>query len=593
MNCSQARILLAAYRELKNDKADTTMLDAHLEQCAACRGVLAQMDFVGEGLRSLPTIEPSADAQTRLMQALAAEHTRFLQRSPATAPSPPDFLKPYMHERAQMNHEETLAAFSTAETGPLPIVRTRRTRLRHMQFNQFGVIGLAATFLLAIMASGLIALFMLANHPLVPSAITLPAQVATARYTTATNYTHVVSAVANHEHIYYTAYSKNTTAWMLERLDNTSSPQMSLSTPLLESESSSPLIVLSSSENWLVWLQFDLPKTIKNNHISSSDVGSMRTWAVRALPIGAGRIVEKDTLTAPITLLTGTFDKSSVPVWVHTPIQGLWLTQNTMLLGMVDNKGDAHLLRYQLDSIRSSKVMEIASMKNGHILTSPTANSDESVLYWSEEWQSADSAMHSNVWTQTTTSAEPTYSNGKPHMFTTKYLFRADGASFQPQIVNNTLFLLSTADSASSNATQGTPVATQQTNATATPAQTTNSTATPLVNKVDATIYPPQADAAIHGTILAFTSDNTLGIPALFSDNTASGLQSGSTFLLWQSDKGYEMYDLIAKSPVTVAKVPTGADFLAVNADRAVWTDSTDITNQTVTLRMFQWPIKG
>lgn len=587
-------MLLAAYRELKNDKADTIMLDAHLEQCAACRGILAQMDFVGEGLRSLPTIEPPIEARTRLMQALATEHTRFLQHSSATAPSPPDFLKPYMQERAQTNSEEALTAFSTAETGPLPVLRTRHMRRRHIQFNQFAVIGLVATFLLAIMMSGLIALLLLANHSISSTAsINQPAQVAVARYTSATAYTHVVSAVANEGHIYYTGYGKDTTAWMLEQMDNTGSPQTSVSTPLLESESSSPLILLGSSENWLVWLQFDLPRTIKNNRISSSDVGGIRTWALRGLPIGAGQIVEKDSFSAPITLLTGTFDKNTVPTWVNTPIQGLWLRQNTMLLGMVDSKGDAELLRYQLDSVRSPKVTEIASMKNGRILTSPTANSDESALYWSEEWQSSDGVMHSNVWTQTTTSAEPTYSNGKPRTFTSTYQFRADGESFQPQIVNNTLFLLSTADPASLNAAQGTPVVTPQTNTTATPTTATNTTAAPVVNKVDATIYPAQADVAIRGTILAFTSNNTLSPPMLFSDTTASVLQGGSTFLLWQSDKGYEMYDLVAKSPVIVAKVPTGADFLAVTADMAVWTDSTDITNQTVTLRMFQWPIKS
>lgn len=598
MNCSQARILLAAYHELKNDKADTTALDAHLEQCAACRGTLAQMRFVGDGLRSLPPIEPSADAHMKLMQALAAEHTRFLQSSPATAPSPPDFLKPYMHERAQTNQErEALAAFSTAETGPLPILRVKHTPRRHIHLNQFAVIGLAATFLLAMMASGLIALLLLANHSIAPTAsINLPAQVATARYTTTSDYTHVVSAVANQEHIYYTAYGNDNTTWMLEQVTHQGTPQHTISTPLLNTASKSPLIVLGSSENWVVWLQFDLPQTSKNSHIATSDVSNIRAWALRALPIGSMQSTQnigKDNLSTPITILTGTFDKSTVPGWVHTPIQGLWLSQNTMLLGMIDNKGDAHLLRYQLSSMHGAQATELMSTKNGHILTSPTANSDGSALYWSEEWQSLDGVMHSDIWAQTTTNAEPTYSNGKPHTFTSTYLFRADGLSFQPQIVNNTLFLLSTADVASLDAAAGTPVATAQINTTATPTSVTNTTGAAVVNRIDAAIYPPQADASIHGTILAFTADNTLGPPVIFSDNTASALQSGSTFLLWQSDKGYEMYDLVAKSPVIVSKVPAGADFLAVNMNRAVWIDSTDITNQSVTFRMFQWPLKG
>jgi len=165
--------------------------------------------------------------------------------------------------------------------------------------------------------------------------------------------------------------------------------------------------------------------------------------------------------------------------------------------------------------------------------------------------------------------------------------------SFQPQMVNNTLFVLSTADANNLNAALGTPVSTPAANATATPTSATNSATAAVVNRINASIYPSQPDAAIHGTILAFTSDNTLGPPIIFSGNTASALQGGSTFLFWQSEKGYEMYDVVAKSPVIVAKVPAGADFLAVNADNAVWTDSTDITNQSVTFRMFRWPLKG
>ncbi len=598
MNCSQARILLAAYHELKNDKADTTALDAHLEQCSACRNVLAQTQFVGDGLRMLPTHAPSADARMKLMQALAAEHTRFLQSSPTTAPSPPDFLKPYMHERAQMNHKnEALAAFSTAETGPLPILHPKRKAHRRTQINQFAVIGLAASFLLIIMASGLVALLLLANHTITPTAsINQPAQVAMAHYTTTSDYTHVVSAVANQEHIYYTAYGKDSNAWMLEQVNNQSMPQDSISMPLLESMSQSPLIVLGSSENWVVWLQFDLQQTaqsITHNHIPTSDVNDTRTWALRALPIGPQQRIVKDSLPSPVTILTGTFDKSTVPGWVHTPIQGLSLTQNTMFLGMIDNKGDAHLLSYQLDNVRGVQSKEIASAKNGHILTSPTVNSDSNVLYWSEEWQGSDGVMYSNVWSQITSNVEPTYSNGKPRTLTSQYLFRGDGMSFQPQIVNNTLFVLSTADATSFNAAVGTPVATQAANAVATPTSATNSAAAAIVNRIDATIYPSQPDAAIHGTILAFTSDNTLGPPIIFSGNTASALQGGSTFLFWQSEKGYEMYDVVAKSPVIVAKVPAGADFLAVNPDSAVWTDSTDITNQSITFRMFQWPLRG
>ena len=73
--------------------------------------------------------------------------------------------------------------------------------------------------------------------------------------------------------------------------------------------------------------------------------------------------------------------------------------------------------------------------------------------------------------------------------------------------------------------------------------------------------------------------------------------------MLWQSDKGYEMYDAVAKSPVTVGvgTVPNDALFLAVNGDSAVWMVASDnltnkadanLTDSTVTFRLFNWPTK-
>jgi hypothetical protein len=60
--------------------------------------------MVGEKLHLFPALEPNPDAHAKLMQALATEHTRYLQRSTASgtpAIPAPDFLKPYIKEHIQ------------------------------------------------------------------------------------------------------------------------------------------------------------------------------------------------------------------------------------------------------------------------------------------------------------------------------------------------------------------------------------------------------------------------------------------------------------------------------------------------------------
>lgn len=607
MNCSQAQAMLAAYRELKNTQVDTTALNAHLEQCATCRQILAQSHFVGERLKSLPSIEPSADARTKLLEALAAEHTRFMEQSPAQTPSPPAFLKPYIQElqdavqASQIDHtNDALTAFTTAETGPLPLLPAQHRRRQSSPISHFAVLGIAAAFLLTVMVSGLVALLMMANRNIPqPTAILLPAQVATAHYTTSTSYTHVVSAVANLEHIYYTAYGDNSTDWMLEQVDNTNTTQVDISTPLLETPSNNPLIVLGSSENWLVWLQFDTPRPISQKHAPHTPQHLVRNWTLQALPIGTNQPWQKDSFSQPITLQTGIFDPDTAPAWVNTPIQGVWFLQNGLLVSTIDSKGTAHLLKYQLDPVRfASTISALATASNGHVLTSPTADSTGNLLYWSEEWQTEEGTLHSNIWTQETTNALPTPGHWAPHTVTTKYLLRTDGTSFRPQVVNDTLFLLSTADAtstntANSNTATATPDISKNAGATATATPSTSQPNTVVTGRTNNATYPIQIDASIHGTILTLPLSEIFSQPTVFSDNSASALQGGNTFLLWQSDKGYEMYDAVAKLPVNVSKVPSGATFMAVNGDTAIWTGSTDITNDTATFRLFRWPLKG
>src|SRR6266487_1338468 len=362
--------MLAAYREIKNGQMDTTALEVHLSNCAACRALLVQSNLVGERMRALPAIEPPADAHTKLMKALAIEHIRFIQTTPPSAQSTPipDFLAPYLHEHAwEVAHTDNIAAFSTAVTGPLPPIQAPRKRpnaRRPFQMNHFAVVGLAAAFLMVIMLGGLTSLVILASRGVqgtspITTSITPLSPLALTNYTTATTYPHIVSAIANRQNIYYTAYNDTNSDWTLSALDNGTK----ISTPLLSKESTSPMIVLSSSEDWLIWLQFDLPKTVvsKNAHSHSGSSHRVRTWSLHATYLGTDPATVLTTST-PITLNKGTFDAAAAPAWVNTPVPGTWLTKDTLLAATIDEKGTAHLTRYELNAEKSPSAIELATV---------------------------------------------------------------------------------------------------------------------------------------------------------------------------------------------------------------------------------------
>lgn len=273
--------MLAAYRELKNGQMDTTALEVHLSNCTECRTFLVQVKLVGERLRALPEIQLPAEAHTKLMRVLVAEHTRFIQQAPPSQQSipVPTFLAPYLKEQGK-DVLDNIAAFSTADTGPLPLIelpRKQRRAHRSIKMNSFAIVAIAAAFLMAIMVGGLVSLVSLANRgvPDVGKVTLQISQLASTNYTTATSYTHIVSAVGNRENIYYTAYGNSNSGWMLATLDN----QTKISTPLLSNASSSPLLVLSSSDNWLIWLRFDLPQQVvdKNAHSHTVTEHEIRT----------------------------------------------------------------------------------------------------------------------------------------------------------------------------------------------------------------------------------------------------------------------------------------------------------------------------
>jgi negative regulator of sigma E activity len=600
VNCNQARAMLAAYRELKNGEVDTIELDVHLESCASCRQELARYMLIGEQIRSLPMVEPLPDMHAKLMQALAQEQVELIWRSKPGTVSTPEFLKPYIQEHAQSTHHSAMiAAFSSAETGPLPVIQVKRKPRHRSHMSQFAVLGLAAMFLVVLMMGGLTSLLLLAHNNLQPaitynsSSVHRQTEVVQAQYSTSALYQHVVSAVADNAYIYYTAENRTNASWMLERLDRTTQT----STPLFPTASTNPLIILGSSNGGLVWLQFDGLKLKPHKNLPGyNEHPFTNLWSLHYLSPGQQQQAALGIPTDSEVLLKGVFDQDLVPSWVTTPVQGIWFVQNSLLVASIDNSGVSHLVRYQLGTVGKQLATEIATATPDHILTSPTANSDGTQIFWSEEWLTNTDMLSSNIWTQQVVDApRPTHGRwaaGKVELIV-KQPFTSDGMSFRPQVANNTLFMLRTASQA--NSTQGTPT----TKGTATPAPTPSPNTT-VISRIDQGIYAAPLDASIRGTILMLPLDGAPTVPPTVLNNTglASSLQAGADFALWQDDKGYVMYDVQSQSFVNMGDTLNGASFVAVNGNTTVWTLDSGGTNSNVNTRLstnlyaFNWPNK-
>ncbi|GAC1633033.1 MAG: hypothetical protein NVS4B9_25410 [Ktedonobacteraceae bacterium] len=564
------------------------------------------------------------------MQALAAEHVRFLQRTPASAPSTPTpaFLAPYLkdftHKPAPSN---TLTAFSTATTGPLPVIRPKRAHPSY-RMNHIAVLGLAASFLIILMTGGLTALLLMAKQgpsnsiAITNTSIHQSSQVDTVLHTTQAAYPNVASAVANGDAIYYTAYNNDATSWTLERLDNSSNQA---STPLLSLPATNPLLVLGGTKDWLIWLQVDAPKQTRGKLTAALTENRLAgSWSLHASQVGSLDPAFAGDIKS-VVLHKDSFDSTSVPTWVNTPIQGLWLTQGRLLVAFIDGKGISHLMSYQLDAGKVSATKELAHAARGHVLTSPTANSTGTSIYWSEEWMGDASKLIGKVWTQQIVEATPDgVGRWAPHTRTETYLFRPDENLFRPQIVNNTLFLLNSATGAPGNIQNGaqhvqngqttsaapssptTPIKSGTTMAaqtTATQAQSDVATIPGGATKIDPTIHIPQVDETLAGTLVAFTADGAIPQSTPTDDNKpVSALQGGSRFLIWQNTVGsFEMYDVVTRSQVSInpGDIPRDAAFMAVNGDTAVWAVYAKAAspnaqpvdpNAKVTFGTFQWP---
>jgi hypothetical protein len=568
--------------------------------------------MLGEQVRALPSIEPSPDMYTSLMGRLAIEHAKHLQQAGSNALPPPAFLKPYIQEHLHSSKKTSpLAAFSTADTGPLPVLPAVRKKPHRSHVRQFTFIGLAAVFLLAFMVGGITSLLLLANNRIGSGpALTIvhPTDIVGITYNTTTPYPHVVSAVADSTSIYYTAYGDvSSNGWMLEQLDRNTQ----ISTPLLNTPSLSPLIVLGYNDGWLIWLQFDAPKTTTQDTTFHRPPGSLlRAWSVRYMYVGTALNSSNSAVTpdVPIQLLSGTFDQATVPDWVHTPVQGIWFVQNTLLVATIDESGISHLMRYQLDTKNNYPTTEIAKASPGHILTSPTANSDGTQIFWADEWRTPDGNLHSNIWTrQVTVGPMVTHGRLAERPLVTQELYLQDGMSFRPVVVNESLIFLSTSTntavtptttSTSTSTSTGSPTPSPSPATTASATATPNTNNTPGISWADTSIYTAPLDTTIHGNIMllplngdpfaAPTQINNLGL--------ASSLQVGTNFVLWQSDDGsYGMYDVAAKTDITVGNVLDGAQFLAITGNSAVWTVNTPINTPNLagsvaTLMVFNWP---
>jgi hypothetical protein len=395
-----------------------------------------------------------------------------------------------------------------------------------------------------------------------------------------------------------------------------------MSTPLLTGTNLGELILLGSANSQLIWLQLDTPKVVSHKHTGSHATDVLeRTWKVYTLALPTDGTDATNAVKNPIQLLQGTFVTDKVPNWVYTPIQGISFTQNALLMAWLDTNGLSHLTRYTFVQQAHTDTAEIATARDGHILTSPTSTLDGTSLYWAEEWLTPDNVLHSNVWSQQTVVAPPQRGKWMGQSQTSTFLFRDDEMSFHPQVVTDTLFLLSTngtwtSMSSTPSPAQGTATVTARgtamthmtPGATASASMTANTAGTSaltVTNQVDPATYLPQIDAFVRGTLRAFSTNNSVELKLPLdgnSDGLVAAPQGGNRFLLWQSSNNHvNMFDAEAQLPVNIGAtaITPDATFLDVNGDTAVWlapTQPDNVGNQSanneriVTFQMFNWP---
>lgn len=68
MNCTDIRLELAAYRNLKKGNPVRAAIESHLVSCSACRAEEAAMSAVWKTLETCPPIAPSRDFRARFWE---------------------------------------------------------------------------------------------------------------------------------------------------------------------------------------------------------------------------------------------------------------------------------------------------------------------------------------------------------------------------------------------------------------------------------------------------------------------------------------------------------------------------------------------
>lgn len=622
--------MMSAYRELNHEDIETAELDAHLEQCAACREVLASYTSVGDHLRSTSVPAPPQDMHAKLMKALADEQLKFLQKSAPGTVTTPEFLKPYLQERVEETQDEDeIAAFSTAETGPLPIIHVRRKRRpAPLRFKQVGVFGLTAAALILLMLGGLTSLLMLERGSPASSSISRntnsinrPTEVDQKIYTIGTLYPNITSVLPRSNQVYYTAYGDgvNSNSWMLMLFDRSTQT----SKPLLDSPSNDPLIVLSVSHNWLVYLQYGRPLPSHLHVPNANDYHTTeRAWNLFYLSLlptpqnaggspsqpvaGNSQDVHKKTATpganqplvndpelvdmpAVYPLDNDIFDSSTAPGWVNSPIEGAWLVgdTDTLLVTQIDRKGFSHLISYQLsENGKTIQTHDIATAPAGHVLAWPSATGTGLQIYWADEWVANDGVLHSNIWQhQITEQALRSHGQLEEVSTFTQQEFQNDGMSFQPQVVDNTLFFLSTSEIR----VEGQGVVEPNGTPFPTSAIDNNVVFTP---RTDTGIYAASPDASVHGTLLMLPLDGpAVGVESMLGTvGQSTGYQAGSTYVIWRDTTGYQMYDVERQSDVVMGDTLNNASLLVVNGNTALWCSSISRPDAKLRLMTFTWP---
>ena len=94
MNCRIAKTLMQDAADGKLNGADTGLINAHLEECAACREEYRQTALLLEALRAIPVPPPSPGFAERALRNATRSQPPAANGSPPLAAPPPTRARP-------------------------------------------------------------------------------------------------------------------------------------------------------------------------------------------------------------------------------------------------------------------------------------------------------------------------------------------------------------------------------------------------------------------------------------------------------------------------------------------------------------------